>query len=174
MAGLSSCCQMRRTVQPRARRVRVTRRSRVRLAEIFLHQKAALVFGWVAWSGQPCQKQPSTKTASLRARKTKSGFTRKAFGFVASAGQQSVAPRRQPLMPWARKTEMSRSSVAALPRERMADMTAERFRLVKTSLIYGQHIEISYHGATSHAGNIYNLSAEPQRDPQIFRSATRI
>jgi hypothetical protein len=28
---------------------------------------------------------------------------------------------------------MSRSSVAALPRERMADMTAERFRLVKMS-----------------------------------------
>jgi len=36
-------------------------------------------------------------------------------------------------MPWARKTVMSRSSVAALPRERMADMTAERFRLVKMS-----------------------------------------
>jgi hypothetical protein len=28
-----------------------------------LRQKAALVFGCVAWSGQPSQKQPSTKTA---------------------------------------------------------------------------------------------------------------
>jgi hypothetical protein len=37
------------------------------LAAILLHQKAALVLGRVAWSGQPCQKQPSTKPASRRA-----------------------------------------------------------------------------------------------------------
>ncbi len=37
-------------------------------------------------------------------------------------------------MPWARKTVMSRRSVAAMPRERMTDIAAERFRLVKMSV----------------------------------------
>jgi hypothetical protein len=103
------------------------------LAAIFFRQKAALVLGEVAWSGQPCQKQPSTKTASRRGWKTKSGLTRNFFNFRPSTFHWSEAPRRQPVMPWARKTVMSRSSVAVLPRERMADMTAERFRFVNMS-----------------------------------------
>ena len=46
---------------------------------------------------------------------------------------RSVAPRRQPVMPWARRRARRRSSVAALPRERMADITAERFFRLKRS-----------------------------------------
>ncbi len=38
-------------------------------------------------------------------------------------------------MPWARKIAMSRSSVAALPRERTPAITAERFFRVKMSAI---------------------------------------
>ena len=57
----------------------------------------------------------------------------KDFPFRAVGRPPERSARRQPVMPWARKTVMSRSSVAALPRERMADMTAERFRLVKMS-----------------------------------------
>lgn len=44
-----------------------------------------------------------------------------------------TAPLRQPVMPCARKIAISRSSVALLPCERMADITSERFALVKTS-----------------------------------------
>ena len=38
-------------------------------------------------------------------------------------------------MPGARKSAMRRRSVAALPRERLADITAERFLQVKMSVI---------------------------------------
>jgi hypothetical protein len=96
-------------------------------------QKAALVFGGVAWSGQPGQKQPSAKTARRCGRKTKSGFTRKAFNFRPSPFHWSEAPRRQPVMPWTRKSARRRSSLAALPRERRAEIPVECFRLVKIS-----------------------------------------
>ena len=101
---------------------------------IFFLQKAAFVFGDVAWRGQPGQKQPSTKTARRCGRKTKSGFTRKEQADPGEAGPRSVAPRRQPVMPCVRKTAMRRSSVAAWPRERRADITAERFRRMKMSV----------------------------------------
>lgn len=71
---VNSCSQIRTTFQPWVRRVRVTRRSRAWLAEIFFRQNAALVLGWVACLGQPCQKQPSTKTVSFSLGKTKSGL----------------------------------------------------------------------------------------------------
>ena len=88
---------------PRARSVRVACRSRVRLWEIFVRQKAALVFGCVPWTGHPCQKHPSTKMASLCVGKTKCGRP------------GSMEPRRQPLIPCAQKIAMSRSSVACCP-----------------------------------------------------------
>ena len=47
----------------------------------------------------------------------------------------SFDPRLHPVMPPARIISMSRSSVPRLPRARMADITAERFRLEKTSAI---------------------------------------
>jgi len=53
--------------------------------------------------------------ASFRVGKTKSGLPNTGWW------------RRQPVMRWARKIAMRRSSVAALPRERIADIIAERF-----------------------------------------------
>jgi hypothetical protein len=53
----NSCSQIRRTLQPSLRRVRVTRRSRVRLAAIFFRQKAAFCRGLLKCRGHPCQKQ---------------------------------------------------------------------------------------------------------------------
>jgi hypothetical protein len=123
---LSSCSQIRRTFQPSWRRVRVTRRSRVRLAAIFFRQKAALVRGLMKCRGHPCQKQPSTNTASFRARKTKSGFTVN----LALCRPPSVfrplivAPRRHPTIPCARKIAINRSSVSLLPALRMRDIDA--------------------------------------------------
>jgi len=94
--------------------------------------------GRVPWIGQPCQfpsrgvatrpggkaepdQQPSTKSASFNWEKTKSDLP------------MSFDPLRQPQMPCARKIAISRSSVALLPRERMAAITAERLRLEKMS-----------------------------------------
>lgn len=53
---------------------------------IFVSQNSAFCFGQVAWVGQPCQKQPSTKTARRCCGKTKSG--RPGSGW----------PRRQPVI----------------------------------------------------------------------------
>jgi len=66
-------------------------------------------------------------------RKAKSGLTRKAFNSSPSPFRRSEAPRRQPVKWRARKSARRRSSVAALPRERIADITAERFFRVKIS-----------------------------------------
>jgi hypothetical protein len=43
--------------------------------------------------------------------------------------------RRQPVIPFARNSFASASSVSRLPRERMRDITSDRFALVKTSAI---------------------------------------
>lgn len=62
------------TLHPDARSARVLRRSRRWLRSIFSSQAAALFLG-VRFRRQlcPCQKQPSTKIASLASRNTKSG-----------------------------------------------------------------------------------------------------
>lgn len=60
-----SCSQIRMTVQPAPSSWRVVSRSRSRFFRIFASHHAALALGHVACWGQPCQKQPSTNTASL-------------------------------------------------------------------------------------------------------------
>ena len=111
----------RSTVQPARRSVRVTSRSRAALRENFAAQKAARVAGCVACRGQPCQKHPSTNTATRSLRKTKSGFP------------NTRAFRRQPVISCARSSAIIRSSVAAFPLPRMRAITALRFTLVKMS-----------------------------------------
>ena len=68
----SSCSQTRITSQPRSRSRSLVSASRSMLARIFARQNCSLAFGHVPCSGQPCQKQPSTKTATLARRKTTS------------------------------------------------------------------------------------------------------
>ena len=48
--------------------------------------------------------------------------------------------RRQPVMRCARMIAINRSSVSRLERDRANDITAERFRFEKTSVISGQGI----------------------------------
>ena len=117
----SSCSHMRRTRQPANLNVRVTSRSRAWFASSFFRQKAALLLGLVACSGQQCQKQPSTKIARRSFGKTKSGLPK------------TGRLRRQPVMRCARNNFASANSVFLLPRPRMRDITSERFALVKTS-----------------------------------------
>lgn len=111
----SSCSQKRRTVRPVARSALVVLRSRRRLRTIFAFQKAALVLGRWPQRGQPCQKQPSTKTASRASRKKKSGRP----GTSSACNFQPVTRART-------KASRSRRSVVLLPRPRTARIAEER------------------------------------------------
>ena len=123
--------QIRTTRHPALRKVRFTTWSRFLLPDSLRRQNARLFAGFVACLGQPCQKQPSTKSASRICLKTKSGRTLN-FRFPLSAFRISKC-LRQPLMPCRRNNFASASSVSRLPRERIRDMTSERFRFEKTS-----------------------------------------
>lgn len=124
----SSCSQTRSTLQPIVFSVRFTSQSRLRFRAIFLRQYVRFEFGEVPCSGHPCQKQPSTKTASRCFRKTKSGLP------------TSFDPLRQPVIPFERRSEASRTSVDKFPHDRMADITTERFALEKMSDTGGNKI----------------------------------
>ncbi len=119
----NACSQILRIRQPLERSVRVTSRSRVRLRLILAAQNFLRVAGTRLRVGCPCQKSPSTNTASFSAGKTKSGFPNKG------------KPRRHPVMRCFRRRAMSLSSVARLPRERMAAITADLFSFEKMSAI---------------------------------------
>ena len=71
--------QIRTTRQPCLRRVLVTRRSLARLRSSFDAHQSARFFGRGACFGfgQPCQKQPSTNTATRSRRNTKSGLPKR-------------------------------------------------------------------------------------------------
>ncbi len=129
---------MRTTVQPALRSERVTFRSRSVFRASFAFQNARFPAGIVPCLAQPCQKQPSTNTATRSRRKTKSGLPK------------TGAFRRQPVMPCARISAMSRSSVARFPLERIAAITALRFFLVKMSAT----ARAGYAPAGSHIGRV--------------------
>src|SRR5207302_3116846 len=75
-AFLTSEPQRRSTAHPLFRRVRSTTRSRLRLRSNLPTQNSTFVAGAAPFSNQarPCQKSPSTNTASWFSLKTKSGF----------------------------------------------------------------------------------------------------
>lgn len=60
----SSCSQTRTTVQPASRNRLSVSQSLATFASILARHHAALFLGLVPWTGHPCQKQPSTKTAT--------------------------------------------------------------------------------------------------------------
>lgn len=72
-----SCSHMRRTVQPAAIRASSLLRSLCMFRSSLLAHHFALVAGRVAWIGHPCQKQPSTNTASLQVGKRASAKHRR-------------------------------------------------------------------------------------------------
>ena len=72
----SPCSQNRKTLQPACfSRVSVSR-SRATFATIFSRHHEAFALGQVAWTGQACQKQPSTKTATFAQTKARSARRR--------------------------------------------------------------------------------------------------
>ena len=65
----SSCSHTRTTTQPEPRKIASVSRSRSPFRSIFCRQKPAFDLGQVPCSGHPCQKQPSTNTATRATRK---------------------------------------------------------------------------------------------------------
>jgi hypothetical protein len=68
------CSQILTTRHPRARKMRITRKSRRRFAIIFSRQKALFILCFQRGNCQPCQKSLSRKTQTLCFRNTRSGL----------------------------------------------------------------------------------------------------
>lgn len=95
--------QKRRTVQPAAVKRCVCSRSRVTFRSSLASQYPVLLAGRLQHCGHPCQKQPSTKTATRLAANTKSGLVR-----------STRAERRQPRVPDAQRLDAKRCSSEVL------------------------------------------------------------
>jgi hypothetical protein len=80
--------------------------------------------------GQPCQKQPSTKTANRSGRNTKSGLPN-VFLFL-----------RQPVIPSARKIEINLISVDLFFFDRIEAIIRDRFFLENLSAILIQEVNL--------------------------------
>jgi hypothetical protein len=122
----SSCCQIRRMRQPLPERVPMTIRSRRRFRSSFAAQNSRLFTGMEPWAGHPCQKQPSTKTASRARRNTKSGLPK------------TFARLRQPVILWSRKIDTNRNSVARFPRLFTRPIISDRLAGLNTSAMSGR------------------------------------
>ena len=128
----NSCCHILRIRQSNSLRVLLTDLSRFLFLSSLFSQKARFVPGIPPCFLQPCQKQPSTKTANRAAGKTKSGLP------------NTFTRRRQPLIPNSPNIRINRSSVASLPQLFTLDIMLERFDLEKTSAIDVPKPQISY------------------------------
>ena len=109
-----SCSQKRRTAHFRVRNSSDWTESRSMFREILRSQYARFATGNVPHFAHPCQKHPSTKTASFARGKAKSGLPKMA------------KCRRQPVTLAARKASTSAPSVERFPRDRTADIMRER------------------------------------------------
>lgn len=74
--SMSSCSQTRIGSQPCRTSSMSVSRSRLRLASILVFHRSAFALGHVACSSQPCQKQPSTNTATRARTNTMSASLR--------------------------------------------------------------------------------------------------
>lgn len=108
---------MRTTLYPKIPSSRVTFLSRFTFVSILLRQNVLWVFGkWLLLQiRHPCQKHPSTNTATLYFGKTKSGCP------------TNLELRRHPVIPYSRNNATSLSPVLLFPFERILDIISERF-----------------------------------------------
>jgi len=118
-----SLSQILTTVQPSFLSARFTQRSRLLLIAIFDFQNSTFVFGRRPREGCPCQKSPSTNTATRSSRNTKSGLP------------NIGTPLRQPLIPQVLNKDASRSSVDLLPIERTRLISSDRAFLLRVSIL---------------------------------------
>lgn len=117
-ASGSVCSQNRSTVQPACCSRSFVSRSRARFASIFARHHSACRFGQVACSGHPCQKQPSTNTAT-RARVNAMSARRRVPGIVQSTRYRS--PIRCSADRSASSAGVSRRRVACMRRRTSSD-----------------------------------------------------
>jgi len=141
----ASCSHTRITFQPSLIRSLRVRESRRRLRRIFSRQYSMFDFGTLLCFSHPCQKHPSTKTATLRSRKTKSGRMgiglncfdeSRARSFLFRPERSTIgACRLQPVMPAFRSAAATDRSVDTLPVERIEAMIWLRRNFEKVSVI---------------------------------------
>jgi hypothetical protein len=105
-----SCSHTRATAQPRLLSSLATARSLRLFRRIFGSQYSLLPSGIRQWRGHPCQKHPSTNTATRSRQNTKSGRPGTRWR------------RRHPRILAALRIAAIRSSVLLFPPERMAAM----------------------------------------------------
>ena len=74
----ASCSHTRTITHPASSSAASILLSRATFALILWRQKASFFLGQVAWSGQPCQKQPLTYTATRGPKKARSAFVSRA------------------------------------------------------------------------------------------------
>lgn len=117
------CSRILTTDHPDARSRAATRRSRLTLPAILTSQYPLFDLDRRSQTGQPCQKHPSMKTTTRAFVKTRSGRpSRPLF-------------RRHPVKRAARSKRINRSSVVALPVERIRDIVYDRCFTVMSSAI---------------------------------------
>jgi hypothetical protein len=114
--------QIRTTFQPLLRSVFVTSQSRATFLAILRCQYVEFVLGIRHLSGCPCQKQPSTKTATCCFGKTKSGLPKSGYR------------RLHPVIPCCRNNSTITPSVERLPFDFTCPMIQERSCFVKVSI----------------------------------------
>lgn len=125
------CSQILKIDQPSLLSFLFIRLSLRMFAATFLRQKAALDLGFrfLLHILHPCQKHPSTNTASFIFGKMKSGFP----GIVATLARHPVSLSFLSMLRTA-------SSVERVPRPFIAAITADRFFFENTSVIYLQNL----------------------------------
>ena len=138
----STCSQIRTTVQPSERRCSSVCLSRWALHRSFFAHQVALFAGSVACSGQTCQKQPSTKTATFGRVKSRSARRRGKSG-----RGESTRKRR----PWA--CRIRRSAISG-------PVSRRRWRLMRrltSGVVAGRGSGMS---SCSHVSVVESMSAE--------------
>lgn len=119
----SRCSHTLKTRIPFAFSSRATPRARSLFPSIFDRQYLRLALGNRRHCGHPCQKQPSTKTATWRFGNQKSGWPVTRRGCIC-----------QPLIPRLTRANLNRPSVERLPVDRTFDIRMLRSFLVRVSI----------------------------------------
>ena len=144
------------TFQPRCSRTLFTVLSRRTFRLIFRNQYARFVFGIRHLWGWPCQKHPSTNTATRALGKTKSGFP------------YSSKFLRHPVMWFSRRTARNASSVDLLPADLTWRMIHERFSLLTLSISSPKAIQMLNLTGPAGSGYVGNLRRQSSLPPAPY------
>lgn len=116
LLALSSCSQIRTTVQPIRRSARFVLLSRSLFPSIFAVQNSRLDVGMERHRRHPCQKQPSKKMARRLSAKMTSGLP----------GRSDSCPMTQPLIRDRINRDRNLHSVLFVPRDLLRLITRDR------------------------------------------------